>query len=80
MSSWYIWWIERAPPYQGMWHGPRAFDDEALWRFELDIERGTPGVRRLYRWLWDGQNWQYDTRSAEALYVRAGQQRLAWFP
>jgi hypothetical protein len=74
-ETWYIWWIER--DYGSQWFGPKLLSDEAVWRFEYDVERGTRGVRRLYRWFWDGSSWQYDTRSAESLYVRAGQQRYA---
>jgi len=78
MKNWYIWWIDR---YSGsVWFGPKLLGDEDLWRYEYDIERGTSGVRQLYRWLWNGSEWQYDTRSVQALYVRAGQQRLAYFP
>jgi hypothetical protein len=78
MKNYYIWWIERTGG--GMWFGPKALSDEELWRFEYDVERGTPGVRYLYRWLWTGSEWQYDTRSAMALYMRATDQRMAYFP
>jgi hypothetical protein len=73
--SWFIWWIDR--DWSSYWFGPRYLSDEELWQFESDVERGTPGVRRLYRWVWDGSAWQYDTRSAVSLYVRAGEQRYS---
>lgn len=78
MNNWYIWWIDRLGG--GQWHGPKLLGDEELWRYEYDVERGTVGVRWLYRWLWTGSEWQYDTRNAYVVAVRAGQQRLAWFP
>jgi hypothetical protein len=80
VKTWYFWWIARSD--RGEWFGPLELSDEEVWRFEYDAQRGTPGILRMYRWLWDGQNWQYDNRSATALYVRAGEQRLAssYFP
>ncbi len=73
--AYYIWWVERSAG--GQWHGYVLLDDETLWRYEYDVQRGTPDVRRMYRWVWDGQNWQYDERSAQALYFKAGEQRFA---
>jgi hypothetical protein len=80
MNTWayYIWWVERDSG--GQWHGYKLLNDETLWRYEFDILRGTSDVRQLHRWRWTGSEWEYDTRSAEALYVRAGQQKLAYFP
>lgn len=79
MKHYYYWWIERTDG-GGQWFGWELLGDEELWQFENDIERGTSNVRRLYRWLWTGSEWQYDTRSAAALYVRAGSQRFAYYP
>jgi hypothetical protein len=78
MKNYYYWWIERTSG--GQWFGWELLGDEELWRFEYDVERGTPNVRRMYRWVWTGTEWQYDTRNAMTLYVRAGQQRMAYFP
>lgn len=76
MRRYFIWWIERTGG--GQWYGPVLLFDEEVWRHEFDVQRGTPGVRHMYRWLWDpATGWQYDDRSASALFVRAGEQKLA---
>jgi len=80
MKNWYLWWVARS--YQGEWFGPLLLGDEEVWRFEYDAQRGTPGIIRMYRWIWNGQEWQYDPRTTTALYVQAGAQKLAstYFP
>lgn len=77
-SAWYLWWVARKDG-TGSWFGPKLLNDEEVWRLEFDVQRGTPNVSWLYRWVWDGSSptWQYDTRSATAMYVRAGEQRFA---
>lgn len=77
---WYIWWAARPGMRDnGQWVPMRWLTDEQLWRYEDDVQRGTPGVTKLYRWLWDGTEWQYDERSAIALYVHSGEQKYAAF-
>lgn len=80
MQRWFIWWAERpGMPNGGQWVPMRWLADEQLWSYENDIERGTPGVTGLYRWLWTGSEWQYDDRKAISLYVHAADQRYAAF-
>ena len=74
-SQYYFWWIERT--VGGQWYGWKLLPDDEVWRFEYDLQRGTPDIRAMHRWMWDGQAWQYDPRSASALYYQSGERRLA---
>lgn len=68
--KWFLWWVQRDTRLglgPGQWYGPRALTDYGAWSEELDIERATRGVLRLYRWVWTGAEWQYDTRPRLAL-------------
>lgn len=77
-SHWFLWWAERpGMPNGGQWVPMQYLSDDQIWRYEADVERGTAGVAKLYRWMWTGSEWQYDTRNAIALYVRADEQRYA---
>lgn len=70
MKHWYIWWISRVQYIdwkwvdRGLWWpqtGPKLMTDHEAWREAFNIER-TNSDARAYRMVWNGSEWEYDTR------------------
>jgi len=63
VKRYFIWWVARpSEPNGGQWYGWRYLTDYEAFQEQLAIQTSTPDVSRLYRWIWDGSEWQYDTR------------------
>jgi hypothetical protein len=67
MKQWFLWWAQRGAG--GQWYGPRLLTDREAWDEEFAVHRGTPGPVQLYRLVWTGTEWRYDTRTAAQLLV-----------
>lgn len=67
-KHWFIWWVSRMEYVsgrwidRGSWYGMQYLTDREAWRLEIDIIQSHPGSRP-YRWMWNGEEWRYDTRS-----------------
>jgi len=59
MKQWYLWWITRYGG--GQWFGPQYLSDSEAFHVQFDIEFHNSDAR-AYRLLWDGSQWNYDTR------------------
>lgn len=58
--KWFLWWVVKYGG--GQWYGPRNLTDYQAFQEQLAIYQGTDYVEKLYRLVWDGTQWNYDTR------------------
>ena len=77
MKRYFLWWVARPhDPNGGQWYGWKYLTDYEAFQEQLSIRTNTEDVSGLYRWIWDGSQWQYDARPDSALI--AGSVQFAW--